>query len=536
MLDSILSFFEGRSISKRFFLILLSAVLFALSFPNPIVRGGIGFLGFFALLPIFPVIRHASWKTIALYGLYHGFASYALYNFWLATFHPLAIFIVPPIYAFYGIFLFPALKLAVTIFPHRGYLLQSFIWVAYEYLKTTGFLGYPYGILGYSQYAFLPFIQVADIAGVWPVSLMLVLPSAFLGNMLAVSGWDLSVFRRDRGLIVAYIGLFFIFIVYGIFSWVDYSSAPTWKVALIQHNKDPWKGGIIAYRDGFNRLKNLSEEAIKEAPDLDAIIWSETAFVPSLYWHTYVRTSPHSTKLVEELMAYLESRKDYTFVFGNDDGRPVRLDDGKIARIDYNGVYAYIDGKLSEPPYRKIHLVPFTEHFPYEKQLPVIYNWLKNADTHFWEHGTEYTIFDDGKARFFTLVCFEDTFGYLAREFVKRGGQVILNVGNDSWAGVVSNEMQHMTVSLFRAIENRRFFARATNGGITTVISPNGRILAELEPFTEDYLIYDIPVFDSVTTIYTKWGDWFAYFCLYFSLIALFAGLVMHIIKKGRAA
>ncbi|MEM5948807.1 apolipoprotein N-acyltransferase [Spirochaetia bacterium 38H-sp] len=533
-MKKLLSFFEGRSISKRFFLVLCSAVLFALSFPNPLVRGGIGVLGFFALLPIFPVIRHSSWKTIWLYGLYHGFASYALYNFWLATFHPLAIFIVPPIYAFYGIFLFLALKLAIYFFPNRGYILQTFIWVAYEYLKTTGFLGYPYGIIGYSQYAFIPFIQIASLGGVWPVSLMVVFPSAFWGNLLASSNVSLSL-KQEKIPALVYVGLFTLILIYGFFSQVDYSASPTWRVALVQHNKDPWKGGLVAYRDGFNRLRRLSEDAIKESPDLDAVIWSETAFVPSLYWHMYVRTNPLSTRLVEELLAYLESRKGYTFVFGNDDGRPVRIDDGKVERIDYNGVYAYINGKLSEPPYRKLHLVPFTEHFPYEKQLPFLYNLLKNADTHFWEKGTDYTIFDDGKARFFTLVCFEDTFGYLAREFIKRGAQVIINVGNDSWAGVVSNEMQHMTVALFRAIENRRFFARATNGGMTVVISPNGRILAQLEPFTEDYLIYDIPVYDSVTTLYTLWGDWFAYLSLYASVLALAAGFVLRLIKKGRA-
>ena len=81
------------------------------------------------------------------------------------------------------------------------------------------------------------------------------------------------------------------------------------------------------------------------------------------------------------------------FVFGNDDGRPVKDAQGRMSRVDYNAVYVWKDGELLGP-YRKIHLVPFTEHFPYERQLPGIYQWLKNADTHFWEKGSDYTGID----------------------------------------------------------------------------------------------------------------------------------------------
>ena len=92
------------------------ALLFALSFPSFLSERGFAPVAFVALVPVFVLVHRSSWKLIALYGILYGFTSYALFNFWLSTFHPLAIFIVPVIYATYFLMLFPLLKLADTIF------------------------------------------------------------------------------------------------------------------------------------------------------------------------------------------------------------------------------------------------------------------------------------------------------------------------------------------------------------------------------------------------------------------------------------
>ena len=46
------------------------------------------------------------------YGIFFGYLSYAIFNFWLGKFHPLTLFVVPPIYAAYFLVTVPALKLA----------------------------------------------------------------------------------------------------------------------------------------------------------------------------------------------------------------------------------------------------------------------------------------------------------------------------------------------------------------------------------------------------------------------------------------
>ncbi len=164
--------------------------------------------------------------------------------------------------------------------------------------------------------------------------------------------------------------------------------------------------------------------------------------------------------------------------------------------------------------------------------MPGIYKWLKEADTHFWEKGKEFTVFEAAGVKFSTPICFEDTFGYISRRFVNEGAEVLVNMTNDTWSNSIAAEMQHMTISLFRAVENKRTLLRATNGGITCVIDPNGRIIEMLEPFTEGTLIATVPVYTGQSTLYTRWGDWFAYVLLVISLAAVGAGVAGRLLKQ----
>ena len=138
--------------------------------------------------------------------------------------------------------------------------------------------------------------------------------------------------------------------------------------------------------------------------------------------------------------------------------------------------------------------------------------------------------------RFSTPICFEDTFGYLGREFVRHGAQVLVNMTNDSWSFSVPAEMQHMMMGVFRAVENRRSMVRSTNGGMTVTIDPDGRILQVLEPFTADYLIGTVPVVDGAHTPYTRWGDWFGVAALAAGLGLLAAGAARRLPRSARSA
>jgi apolipoprotein N-acyltransferase len=472
-----------------------------------------------------------SWIKAPLYGLYFGVLSYALFNYWLASFHPLTIFIIPLLYAFYYLILFPVMKLAIILFPRRNYLLLAVIWVAYEYLRTKGFLGYSYGVIGYSQYLITPLVRLSSLTGVWGVSFLVVLPSSFIGFVIAREKVGLSgFFMKYRKNIAIFLIILTTVFIWGTVSRVDYSSSEIWKVAMIQQNIDPWQGGIKTYAESLKRLIRQSDKALKENPDI--VVWSETSFVPAIEWHTKYRTDHETFKLVKKLKNYL-AEQDTPFVIGNDDGQLGSDEEGNLKRIDYNATLLFEGGELTER-YRKTHLVPFTEHFPYKNQLPWMYSLLEKFDTHFWEKGNKYTVFENRGIKFSTPVCFEDTFGYLSRKFINRGADVIVNMTNDSWSGSVASEVQHMMHAVFRAAENRRSVIRSTNGGITCVIDPNGKIIGRIDPFVESYLIADVPVYKRSGTVYTAYGDWFGVLSLIISLIFLAVGLIISAKKKGK--
>jgi apolipoprotein N-acyltransferase len=518
-------------------MILLGALLFAVSFPNLLFINGIPLLGWIAFVPVFWVVHRVSLPASIFFGALYGYAAYGLFNYWLSVFHPLAGLIVGSVYLFYFAVLFPLLKLASILFPRKGYLLQWLLWVAYEYLRTLGFLGYPFGITGYSQWQVLPVIQIASIFGVWGVSALVVFPSAYVAAALkdAGSAQQLRAFlSRERAAGLAWVIALAASLGYGVASGIAYSAddpaAPLVRFALIQHNTDPWRGGIEDYRQNYETLKRLSLLAVAAEPKPDMVVWSETAFVPRIYWHTVYRDDPESWQLVKELLTFLETQ-DVPYIIGNVDARREINANGAWDRVDYNAVMLF-EGRENTALYRKLHLVPFTEHFPYEKQLPWVYQALKNADTHFWEKGEKATVFSAGGVQFSTPICFEDIFGSLSRDFVRNGAEVIVNLSNDAWSKSIPAQMQHLSMAVFRAVENSRSMVRSTASGQTCAIDPSGRVLAMAEPFTETQLTAAVPV-STRHTLYTLWGDLWAKLFTAAALIMLILGIVRGIMRKG---
>ncbi|WP_304225119.1 apolipoprotein N-acyltransferase [Gracilinema caldarium] len=511
-----------------FLYIFLASVLFALSFPNLFVTNGISLLAWVAYVPVFIAISRIGLGASIFWGALYGYTAYGLFNYWLSVFHPLAGVIVGCIYLTYFAILFPLLKLAERLFPKKYYIVQWLLWLSYEFLRTKGFLGYAYGITGYSQWQVLPLIQISALFGVWAVSALVVFPSTYFAawivyNIKNPTQYWFSFIKKEWIAPSLWFCALIASLIYGFISPVSYEQAPKARVALIQHNTDPWRGGIVAYRQNFAILKRLSLEAVSQEQKPDLVVWSETAFVPRIYWHKTYRDDQESYELVKDLLDFLATQ-DIPYVIGNDDGRREVTEEGIWDKVDYNAAILFKKGE-EQQIYRKMHLVPFTEHFPYKKQLPFMYEALRNADTHFWKKGTEVTVFDANGIKFSTPICFEDTFGYISRRFVQNGAELIVNLTNDAWSKSLPSQMQHATMAVFRAIENRRSVVRSTASGQTCAIDPNGRIIAMAPAFTEVQLTVDIPLL-SQTTWYTKYGDFLAWIFLSISGLSLLLAVV----------
>lgn len=518
------SFFKRVGVDLLF--LLGASLLFILSFPGLLFPWGIAPLAYVCLVPLFLLIRRVGIIKALIYGFFYGYITYSGFNFWLAAFNPLSFILVPFIYASYMFLLFPFLKAADVLFPRKGFYVMILLWLGYEVLRTKGFLGYSYGILGYSQYPFRSLISIADIFGVYGVSLLVALPSAFIASVIAEkksSGLMWKVLLKKKiSLIGGYAALIILAVSYGSIRKVNYQAKdlPSVRISLIQHNLNSWLNGYEVYSAALNDMIRLSGKARSEDPDL--IVWSETAFVPPYEW-TYKKRPADALDdldLVLRLKEFLEG-EDIPYVIGNNDS----YDYYNITR-DYNTALHLNRGEIVDR-FHKIRLVPFSEHFPYEKAFPWLYNQIVESGAPMYEKGGTYSLFTINGVRFAPMICFEDTFGYLSRNFVRKGAQILLDISNDSWSPAPACSIQHMTTALFRAVETRRFLVRDSNAGYTCLIDPNGKIIAELKPNTQDILTVDVPVEESTETLYVRFGGW------WFEATLLFGGIALLLLSFG---
>ncbi len=514
-------------------LILGAAFLASLAFPGKYLENGIPLLAFVSLIPMFYVINRASWAYVWLLGIVYGFVFYLFYNYWLSTFHPLAILIAPVLESVQYLLLFPILKSARTLFRKRYYLVQALFYSGYLYLTQQGFLAYPYGNLTSAIHEFTSFIQIVSITGIWGLGLLMVLPQTMIAEMLT----ERRIYRKDISIVAI---LLVLNEGYGLTALNYYrkkSPEEVVRVAAIQHSADTWKGGYNRYRDNFYNMRDLTLQAMEEKPDM--VVWSETAFVPSVPWHQKYPSNNFTSALCNEFVNF-GLNLGVPLITGNpegvikDESLPPFLPDGSWNWKTYNTVIHFAEGEV-KGTYRKQHLVPFTEHFPYEKQLPTVYRILKEHDYKWWEEGHEAKVFEFGDLHFSTPICFEDTFGILSAEFVRNGADMILNLSNDFWSQAVQAEVQHMQLAVFRAVENRRPLLRSTNSGITCLVLPSGDIIDPQEPFIMTYHVYDVPVGQKEgLTFYTRHPDLFGRLFLFSSPLVFLYGIYVSITRRRR--
>ena len=527
-----------RTLCSEVLVLLASAFVLAASFPGFLTDDGIAPLVFVALIPVFMVIRNTTWRCVWFHGFLFGLVYYFFFNYWLKGFHALAIVIAPVIKGGEMLLLFLALKAIDEAFPKKGYILKGAVWAAYAYLAENWFAGYPYGNIVYALYPYPVLYQIADITGIWGIICLMVFPQAAAADYLYpwVMGKRGSFrlwLKSNLIPLIIWALLAVASIIYGIFSlayWEDRTPSSTMRVACVQHNHDSWKGGYNTYRSNFNNLKRYTTESLVTDPDL--VIWSETAFVPSVAWHTTYDAKGTVWEDIHDLtidfVEYAESI-GVPLLTGNpksviaDPSLPPYDEDGNKNSVEYNTVILFQDGEI-KGEYIKQHLVPFTEHFPYEKQLPWLYNLLKAMDYNWWIPGTEPTVFELNGVHFSTPICYEDSFGVLNAEYVASGAEVIINMTNDNWSKKPSAEWQHAEIAAFRSVETRKAMVRGTNSGITCLIVPTGEIQDPMKPFSMGTHTYEVPVYsqsDYGNTFYVEHIDLFAKIAIGVSIAAL---------------
>jgi apolipoprotein N-acyltransferase len=116
---------------------------------------------------------------------------------------------------------------------------------------------------------------------------------------------------------------------------------------------------------------------------------------------------------------------------------------------------------------------------------------------------------------------------------VRNGATLLINITNDAWFGKTSGPYQHFSMTVFRAVENRRSLARAANTGISGFIDPAGRILAATALLEEAAVTHSMPLLKE-KTVYTLIGDLFARVCMGMVIVAVLLNMVQAKMKRKK--
>ncbi len=381
------------------------------------------------------------------------------------------------------------------------------VWTALELGRTYIISGFPWALLGYTQYKALPVIQISDITGVYGVSFLIVLVNAALAEFILDR-------KRYKALVAASLAVVMV-TAYGLVRLEQHQDAGAVKISLIQGNIEQDKKWDPAYQAAvFSTYKRLTLEAIKEKPDV--IIWPETA--TPFYFGGLGKSDRAQT---EDLTRFIKQNK-VPILFGSP---TYELRPGRTVILKNSAFLVSADG-AKESAYHKLHLVPFGEYVPLKGLLFFIEKMVQAIGD--FQSGSEYTVMivraerpdKPSDVKFSTVICYEIIFPDLVRRFVDEGAAILTTITNDAWFGRTAAPMQHFSMAVFRAVENRVPVARAANTGISGFIDSRGRIIAASEIFVEAKMT-GMLVPRRMKTLYTRWGDAFAYACTIASLVMI---------------
>lgn len=386
-------------------------------------------------------------------------------------------------------------------------------WAGLETLRGFAFTGFGWNGLGVALWRNVAMIQIADVTGVVGVSFVVCAVNLCFAVTVLRLREELrcSVFRPHYDFVLIIGGAALVF-VYGVHRLMTLKpDEEKLKVAAVQPNIPQEEKWDVAFeRKILEKYRLLSEYAAMTEPDL--LAWPEAAMPRAVF----------SDREVYSFVLSIAERLRGDFLLGT-----VHFD----VTGDYNSI-VLLAARRGEPQfYHKIHLVPFGEYVPFRHSFP-LFAWIVGelvpSD---FDAGREPVVFQMGSKdlRIGPLVCFEDTLGNLARQFVQRGAEFFVNVTNDGWFRRSAGSEQHLAQAVFRSVENRVPMLRVANTGVTCWIDLWGRVTEKLtgedgSTFVEGVMIGEFAVPKGIErTFYTQHGELFGWFCAVLSLLFVLA-------------
>jgi len=556
----------------------LSGLLLWASFP-PLDWGPLGWI---ALVPLLLLIRPVQRPRGTLASTFVcGFLSQLFLLQWLRYGDP-AMYLAWIWLAFYIALYFPVFVLLCRAAVHRFgvpfTLAVPTIWVGLELLRAHLMTGFSWYYLGHTQYRFTELIQISDLVGAYGVSFIVAASAAALAAILPESLLTrLGIVPRqpvdllDNGprptnwrapLAVAFsLSLVAASLVYGYVRRAQAAFTAGPRIALIQGNftsqlkHDPSEAISL-----FNKHYIMTGAAVKYQPDV--IVWPETMYRNPLLLKSpnvsdaellrltpYVSAAAWKSSQVPEALHDLSRQAGAALIIGID---TLVAEPGSLKH--FNSAVLTLPDRGVAARYDKMHRVLFGEYIPLKETLPFLRSFVPYGMGVGIDAGAEPQVFRCKDWRLAPLICFEDTVPHLVRGAVAKLNDAtpgkpidcLVNLTNDGWFHGSSGLDQHLITALFRCVECRKPMVRAVNTGISAVIDGDGMVVEPdvyldvdnkgrttmRDPKTGRWnrqlnavLVDSVPL-DNRSSLYLRFGDWFAGTCGFATLLVLLASLV----------
>ena len=386
-----------------------------------------------------------------------------------------------------------------------------FLWVTFEFVRAhLPEISFPWNLLGYPAAGNIGLVQLTTITGIYGLSFLV----AGFNALLAWAGAGNAINLRWRAFVAIAAA-----IILMVSMFVGSRFVPQMQGRHIARAVQLNFPEVEAYpADWFqvharelDAIGRISLASAAETPDL--LVWPEAPAPFSFQDGRFAK-----------MTSTLAIKFGHPFLAGVIEWKPP-VDPGDRALkgnlVPYNSAQLVDAQGQRVFVYDKVHLVPFGEYEPF----PLIHQVVTSVSQEVggFHKGNEYAIgrLPDGHT-FGVFICYEAIYPGEVRRFAANGAQLFINISNDGWFGRSAAAEQHLRMARVRAVENRRWIVRSTNSGYTVSVDPYGRIFGTLPPDVR--AAADLPYdFRTDQTIYTRYGDWFAWLCVTVSAILVTA-------------
>jgi apolipoprotein N-acyltransferase len=437
-------------------LVLCSALLLSLSFPNDFNNYGFSAIAWFFAIPLFFALEKAKMPRRFIYGIVFGLTFYSSLILWFRAYSL-------PGYVFFTLVL-SAQPLMFSVFylpPTRKKIWQLFypsaLWVSAEFLRKMCLNGFSWD-LGHSQAFDLAAVQTASLLGSSGMS--------FLIMAFNQCGYRFLKEKEGRKRMIVLM-ILILGGVYGYGSWVSQNnpqnSEKIISVLALQPN--------INYAEKldqknvdhlFQKQLTLTRKALaKFHPDL--IVWPETAVPTDVLDH----------KVMSRQLEDLARSSQSGVLVGT------ALDEGEK---NFNSAVLWNSEGHLEGRYHKRRLVPFTEYLPlgrlgqnFQEVLEFHpYDFTAGSESGIFEIETHQLAYE--RTTFGVLICSEDTLSQFFRQYALKKAQFVVVLLNDGWFADKKALILHAQNAVMHAVENRLPVLRVANTGWSCYIDAYGRV------------------------------------------------------------